>query len=120
MTPTQIGGPLPEHESVLDAFSRMPTTNFDRFDTILERQAQEAREQANEREARLQRWMIDFQADADRREAQRQAETRELLKEFREAMAQHREDMGKATQSIKDDVARLTSRSAGATATQQV
>ena len=119
-TPTQIGGPFPQRESVLDAFSRTPTTDPNRFDTILERQAQLATEQ----EARLQSWRIDFWADADRREARRQAETRELLKEllqeFSETMVPRLMDMCKATQSMQDDIARLPSRLAGATTTQQV
>ena len=48
-------------------FLQMPTN--DQFMAILERQAQEAQEQAAEWEVTYQQWMIDFKADSDRREA---------------------------------------------------
>ena len=70
----------PQHQSAQDTFSQMPTNNW--FMAILERQAQEAWEQATEQEATYQQWMINFQADSHRWEAQQQAETHKLFKEL--------------------------------------
>ena len=112
-TPMTIGEASLRHQSTKATFSQTPTVKLDHFAAILEQQAQVDQEWiaewAAEREAALQQWKADFQPEADRQEAQQQAETHKLFEEIAREVAQYQEETHKALESLRDDIVRLMS-----------